>query len=98
LPFALFAAGRLRAIALMTQVAMIGTIKLFTAKALAPGGTLHWANSKNMSGPYRKTLPQDPSIRRKKRRKSNNSEQNEEKFCMKSRNKKSPATIRFSNR
>ena len=33
----------------MTQVALIGTIKLFSAKAVAPGGTLHWANSKNLS-------------------------------------------------
>jgi hypothetical protein len=33
----------------MTQIAMIETIELFTAKAVAPGGTLHRANSKNGS-------------------------------------------------
>src|ERR1700741_3854994 len=63
LRFALFAAARLRAGALIPQVASIGTIKLFAAKAFAPGGTLHWANSKNGSGPYCKTLPPDPPIR-----------------------------------
>ena len=61
LRFALFAAGRLRAVTLMTQVAVIGTIKLFAAKAFAPGGTLHWANSKNRSCPRRKPSPQRPS-------------------------------------
>src|ERR1700746_924634 len=55
--FALFAAGRLRAIALMTQVAMIWKIELLTAKALAPGRTLHWANSKTLSRPSCKTPP-----------------------------------------
>ena len=61
LRFALFAAGRLRAVALMTQIAMIGAIELFTAKAFAPGGTLHWANSKNGSRPCRKAPSQRPS-------------------------------------
>ena len=62
LRFALFAAGRLRAVALMTQIAMIGTIELLTAKAFAPGETLHWANSKNRSCPCRKHPPQRPSV------------------------------------
>ena len=31
------------------------------AKALAPGGTLHWANSKNLSCSYRKPSPQRSS-------------------------------------
>ena len=51
LRFALFAAGGLRAVKLMTQVALIGTIKLFAAKARALGGTLHWAHSKNYDIP-----------------------------------------------
>src|ERR1700740_1265363 len=84
LRFALFAATRLTAIVLMPQVASIGTIKLFAAKAFAPGGTLHWAHSKNVSGPYCKTLPGALIKTRNKRRKSKNSEQNEEKFCVKS--------------
>src|SRR6516225_11423114 len=58
---ALFAAGRLRAIALMTQVAMIWKIELLTAKALAPGRTLHWTNSRTLSRPSCKTLPQGRS-------------------------------------
>jgi hypothetical protein len=98
LGFALLAAGRLRAVTLMTQVALIGTIKLFAAKAFAPDGTLHWAHSKNVSGPSCKTPPQAPSKWWNKPTKSKKSEQNEEKFCMKSRNKKSPAGIRFLNR
>jgi hypothetical protein len=47
-PFALFAADRFRAVALMTQIAMIGTIELLAAKALAPGRG--W-NSESNSGP-----------------------------------------------
>jgi hypothetical protein len=55
LRFALFAAGRLRAVALMTQIAMIGTIELFTAKAFAPGGTPSLGQLKKRKLP----LPQD---------------------------------------
>jgi hypothetical protein len=51
LRFALFTAGGLRAVTLMTQVALIGTIKLFAAKAFAPGGTLHWAPVKKPEPP-----------------------------------------------
>jgi hypothetical protein len=61
LRFALFAAGRPRTVTLMTQIVLIGTIKLFAAKAFAPGGTLHWANSKNVSCPCRKIPSQPPS-------------------------------------
>src|SRR6516165_9137902 len=59
--FALFAIDRLRAIALMTQVAMIWKIELLTAKALAPGRTLHLGNSKTLSRPSGKTPPQGRS-------------------------------------
>jgi hypothetical protein len=40
LGFALFATGRLGAVALMTQITMIGTIEFFAAKALALPGPL----------------------------------------------------------
>jgi hypothetical protein len=71
------------AVALMSQIAMVGTIELFAAKALAPGETLHWANSKNLSCPCCKTSPQPPSKCWHKPTRSKKSEQNEEKFCMK---------------
>ena len=44
LGFALFATGRLRAVALVTQITMIGTIEFFAAKAFA---TPHWGELKN---------------------------------------------------
>jgi hypothetical protein len=46
--FALFPAGGLRA-TLMTQVALIGTIKRFAAKAVAPGGTPSLGPLKNLT-------------------------------------------------
>src|SRR6516164_2619354 len=40
---------------------MIWKIELLTAKALAPGRTLHWTNSRTLSRPSCKTLPQGRS-------------------------------------
>jgi hypothetical protein len=62
LRFALFAADGLRAVALMTQVALVGTIKLFAAKVFAPDGTLHWPTQKNLNCPCCETLPQSSSM------------------------------------
>jgi hypothetical protein len=97
LRFALFTAGGLRAVTLMTQVALIGTIKLFAAKAFAPGGTLHWANSKNLSCPSRKTPPQNPSME-EQAKKIQHLRTKRRKVCTKLRNKNHRAGIWFSNR
>ena len=47
LGFALLAAARLGAVALMPQIAVIGMKEFFAAEALSLGLTLHWRTQKN---------------------------------------------------
>ena len=97
LRFALFAAGRLRAVALMTQIAMIGAIELLAAKALAPGTTLHSSELKRLESPLLQDSLSGTHQNEGQANKTEEVEQNEEKFCTKRRNKNHPR-IRFSNR
>ena len=78
LRFALFAASRLGAVALMTQIAMIRLIELFAAKAFALARTLHRATQKCESPLLQDPLPQRPAKDSGDRTKPKKSKQNEE--------------------
>jgi len=77
LRFALLAADRFGAVALMTQITMIPMIELLAAKALALGRTLHCANSKFEPPLLQDWLLRVPSKIRDNRTKPKKSEQNE---------------------
>jgi hypothetical protein len=75
-----------------------GGDKTLCSKGTCAGRDPSLGQLKKPELPSPQALPSTPIKMMKRATKSKKSEQNEEKFCVKSTNKKSPARIPFSNR